>query len=346
MTIKDVAKICNVSTGTVNRALNNKPGIKPATKNRILHVVRELNYRPNYHARTLATGRTNTIGLVLPNVDNEFFAMLCSGVEKIGWETGFVMNLVLSNDNPEKETKALTSFLERGVEGIIVFPVSREVETIQRCVDADSKVVLLLNELPISSVSVVKVDDFQIMATTVEHLVRSGHRDIAYIDGYMHYSPVYNDSINRERYRGYRETLVKNHIMYDRENYLEFNPAWYDDNDFSQLERLLSGTVRRPTAIICFHDQIAVWVVRGLERLGLRVPEDISVAGVDNIRELRYLHPRLTTSELPVRDLAEKAVSLLIQQVRNPESNPERIILRTTFISGESVRDLQQPIGS
>ena len=104
-TISDVAKLCGVSKGTVNRALHDKPGISPKTKDAILQVMRDLNYQPDYFATSLATGKTNTIGMIVPNVHNEFFAMLYTSIEKLCWQNGYMLNLALSDDDYEKEEK-------------------------------------------------------------------------------------------------------------------------------------------------------------------------------------------------------------------------------------------------
>lgn len=333
--LESIARICGVSKGTVNRAIHDKPGIKAATRERILKVIKERGFQPNYHARALATGRTQTIGVLLPNVENEFFAMLCSEIEEMCWTHDYVMNLSFSNDRPDREALVIRSYLDRNVDGMIVFPVSKDhtaIDTMQR---AGKAVVCVLNDVSISKVSVVVANERTSMASITRHLVDLGHRRIAYINGYLQYSPTYNDYVNVERLSGYVETLRRNNIDPDPRIIVEFNPSLYRNGDYSLLERLLE-VESPPTAIQCFHDQIAIWVLQGLKQLGLSVPQDISVTGFDNIRELKYIEPRLTTCALQSEEVAAEAVRCLFRLIDRPSDSRERTIVNTKLVIGDS----------
>ncbi len=334
-TIDDIARLAGVSKGTVNRAIHNKPGINSGTKERILAIIEEEGFSPNYHARSLATGRTETIGVLLPDVENEFFAMICSEIEKMCWEKRYVMNLAFSNDVPDRERAVVQSFIDRDVDGLIVFPVSQNYDAIERAIAAEKPVVLLLNDLPLQEASAVLVNERGGMETVVQHLIDAGHQQIAYIDGYVHYSGSYNDFINRERLRAFYETLERNHVPVDHGSILEFRPELYTKTEPAFLSRLFESP-DPPSAIVCFHDRIAIWLVQALRDIGLRVPQDVSVTGFDDIRELQYITPRLTTYRVPIRDVASEALRILFQQLEQPSSIRQRVVLHGTLVEGAS----------
>lgn len=335
LTLEGVARICGVSKGTVNRAIHNKPGINPATRERILEVIKERGFQPNYHARSLATGRTETIGVLLPNVENEYFAMLCSEIEEMCWQRDYVMNLSFSNDRPDREAAVIRSYQDRNVDGMIIFPVSKDHTAVDTMQQAGKAVVCVLNDLAISNASVVVANERGGMAALTRHLIDLGHRRIAYINGYVHYSRTYNDYINVERLAGYSETLRRYGIEPDPEIIVEFDPALYRTGDYSLLERLFQ-TDPPPTAMQCFHDRIAIWALQGLKELGVQVPRDISVTGFDDVRELKYIEPRLTTCAVQSSEVASEAVRSLFRLIDKPANARERTVISAQLVVGES----------
>ncbi|HHV59515.1 MAG TPA: LacI family transcriptional regulator [Clostridiaceae bacterium] len=337
LTINDIAKLCNVSTGTVNRALHNKPGISEKTKAKILDIVKELDYRPDYYARTLASGKTDTIGIILPNVENEFFAMLFSEVEKICWEYGYLMNLALSNDDADKEEKYILSFIDRKVDGLILFPVNNDATYVKKAIQNDISTVIVLNDLEDVDTNVVKVDEYNAVSKTVQYLIDIGHKRIAYINGYFHYSPRYNSYINDQRYQAFKDTMVLNHIMYEKENYMEATPHLNDEINRIMLKNIVCRE-NKPTAMVCLQDRIALWVMMELEKMGLKVPDDISIAGFDNINELNYVKPLLTTTQMPTKEIAHTAVSILVDDISNNRCGNKKVVLETRFIERDSCR--------
>lgn len=325
-TIQDIARACGVSKGTVNRAIHNKPGIKLETKLRILTAIEDMRYAPSFMARSLATGKTNSIGVLLPNVDNEFFAMVCSEIEKVCWDRGYVTTISFSEDQPDREAAVIRSFFSRSVDGLVIFPVSQDDASALAELAKEMPVVILLNDLSVQGISAVTINEYDGMARTVQYLIDLGHRRIAYVDGYRRYSIAYNDFINRERHRAYIDVLARNGIQFNPDWYIEFNPQLYDTTDATPMKRLMA-TPAPPTAIACFHDQIAIWVLQRLCDLGIQVPRDVSVTGFDDIRELRYIRPLLTTTAGRTKDVARAAVDCLFSRI----ANPAEVARRTTF---------------
>jgi LacI family transcriptional regulator len=340
MTINDIARICGVTKGTVNRALHDKPGISPRTKAEILRVVEEQGFFPDHRAKSLATGKTQTIGLLLPNIVNQAFATIATLIEDEFWEKGYLLHLALSDDDASREERYLSFFLNRKIDGLIIFPVNREIRGLKRIIDAGIPTVILLNNLAVPGADSVLLDEKSAFASLTRYVLSLGHRRILYLDGYRRYTKQYNDHINRERYAGvleaFREAGLDPAVSLST---LEFDPLFYGSGNLKPLEDYFSDS-RQPSAVICFHDRIAVWLMVRLERAGFRVPEDISLTGFDDIEELQDLKPGLTTLRNPLSAVAHGALQLLLEQIGAGKKPGTRIILETELIIRDSCRSL------
>lgn len=339
LTMDDIAKICGVSRGTVNRALYNKPGINEDTKQKILKVVDELGYYPNHTAQSLATGKTNTIGLIVPDVDNQFCATLYSYMEDICWKLGYFMVLAISNDDPEKESKYIETFIKRNVDGIICIPVNKNNSAVKRAINQNIPVVLLLNKLKGIDTNLIMIDDYYALKKTTQYLIDMGHRNIMYIDGIRNYSNNYIRYINDERLRGFKDALKENGIQFTQDKYGEFLPEFYNDVEFRLIKKIIDMK-DRPTSIICFHDKIAIWALKGFKEYNLKIPDDISIVGFDDLDELRYIEPALTTNRSPIKEIAELSFKMLLDSMNMTSSNSEKIVLKTELIQRESVKKI------
>jgi DNA-binding LacI/PurR family transcriptional regulator len=332
MTINDIARICGVSKGTVNRALHNKPGINLKTKEKILAVVAEYGFSPDYRAKSLATGKTNTIGLLLPNIENPAFAVISTLIEREFWQQGYLLNLALSNDDAVKEERYLQLFINRKIDGLVIFPVNREIQSLKRVIDMGIPLVIVLNNVPVEA-SAVLLDERKAFASITRHVLSQNHRNILYLDGYRKYTDRYNDYINRERYAGFMQALDEYGLGRESVSVREFEPRYYDLEDLGPLEEYFSR--RKTSAVICFHDRIAIWLMMRLQRAGFRLPDDVSITGFDDILELQYIKPRLTTLRNPFPLVAHRAIQLLLEQIGGNRGT-SRLILDTELIIRES----------
>ena len=332
MTINDIARICGVSKGTVNRALNNKPEINPATKKNILEVVAEYGFSPDYRAKSLATGKTQTIGLVLPNIENQAFATISTLIEREFWQQGYLLNLALSNDDASKEERYLQLFMNRKIDGLIIFPVNRDLQGLKRIIKAGIPLVVILNSLPVKASSVL-LDERNSFAAIARYVLSLNHKKILYLDGYRKYTERYNDYINRERYAGIMLALEEYGVDPASIPVVEFDPQFYDLDNLGPLEQYF--TKKGTSAVICFHDRIAVWLMMRLEHAGFRIPKDISVTGFDDVMELQNIKPGLTTLRNPFSQVAHEAIQNLLEQI---EGKPvkSRIVLNADLIIRES----------
>jgi DNA-binding LacI/PurR family transcriptional regulator len=335
MTINDIARICGVSKGTVNRALHDKPGINKETKEKIVAAVREYGFRPDYRAKSLATGKTLTIGLLLPNIENQSFAMISTMIEREFWERGYFLNLALSNDDAAKEERYLELFIDRRVDGLVIFPVNREPRSLQSAIAAGIPTVLMLNDLPGLEVGAVLVEERKAVAAMTRYVLSLGHERIAYLDGFRRYTERYNDYINRERFAGFSEAVASAGLDPGAMRTAEFDPAYYGRDDLGPLSGLFSGK-EAPSAAVCFHDRIAVWLLSRLETSGIKVPERLSLTGFDDIEELQSIKPALTTLRNPFRRVAQEVIRLLVEGIEAGEQPRKRVFLEAEPVIRES----------
>jgi LacI family transcriptional regulator len=335
MTINDIAEICGVSKGTVNRAIHDKPGINAETKKRILEAVKKYGFKPDYRAKCLATGKTHTIGLMLPNIENQAFAGIAACIEREAWSRGYFLHLALSGDDADKEEQYIEVFRERKIDGLAIFPVNREQDELNKLIAAGIPVVLLMNDLPGLNTASVLLDERESFAQITRYVFSLGHRDIIYLDGYRHYTSRYNDWINRERYAGFRKALHEYGIDTSRINVVEFLPDFYTYSNLGPLSRYFTGT-KRPSAAICFHDRMAIWLMTRLAREGISVPADISVTGYDDVAILEDIRPSLTTLHNPYSRLAQTLIHILLAKIEQNDRENSRIVLNADLVVRES----------
>lgn len=312
-TIKEVAQHAGVSASTVSLVLNNPDAaISEKTRERVMQVVRELRYRPNRLAVSLATKKTNTIGLIIPDNSNFFLVAYSNRLEATMSEFGYTMILGNANNSLEKTLHYLYDFSDRGVDAIIlmqsVFASQADTET---CMDAikDLQVpIALVDRFPKNHPASIRVNDFLGGYLAFKHLLDLGHKRIGIITGEMH---LHNCI---ERLGGCKKALDEAGIPFD--------PALLYEGDF----QIASGTNALPyllgknvTAIFAFNDMIAYGVYKELRNYNLSIPGDISVVGFDDIPFSDVICPPLTTIEYPLNDIAATVIDRLIKAIQGKE---------------------------
>lgn len=338
VTIDDIARICGVSRGTVNRAIHDKPEISQSTKEKVLRVVDELGYRPSYHATTLRTGRTHTIAVVLPGAEAGFFSRLYSEIENIVRQKGYLVALVLSHNDPEREAESLRIVAHRRLDGLIIFPVNKETGPIKSVLKNRIPTVILLNRMESVETNLLHVDDYGGVREIVQHLIIHGHKRIAYVDS-THEFPSYNDYVQRERYRAYRDGMKASGLVVPSEYYVPSKPAEREAGDYSRLEPLAACNPV-PTAVVCFHDRVALWTIQGLLHLGFRIPEDMSITGFDQAYDHSGLSMTVTTTAIPTSAIAAGAVAMLMNDIGSGSISVREERLSVRFVPGQTSKKL------
>jgi Transcriptional regulators len=300
--IKQVAKLAGVSTSTVSRTLSNKIPVGDATRERVLTAVRKLGYRPNMMAKGLKEGRSNTIALIVPDLINPFFPKLVKCMEHCALEHGYYLILCDSGGDEDLEKRYVESMHSHYVDGVLYISVVKGDERARMLKEQGVPIVVVNRKCDVG-VPCVSNDNRHGAFTIIDYLVKCGHRKISCLAAPLR-SPHY-----KQRYRGCLDAFAA-HGIDDFEKYL-VEDVLTAEQAYEATKTLLSRP-DRPTAIFTFIDFMAIGVYSGVSECGLSVPDDVSVAGFDNISISAHMIPPLTTYEHPVEEIADRAVKELL----------------------------------
>ncbi len=309
--IKDIARLAQVSHSTVSRALQGSPLVNAETAEKIRQIARESGYRASAVARGLVTKRTRTIGLVVTTVADPFASEVVSGLEQAANDRGYAVFLAESNAEPEREKKVVQSFAERRVDGIVVTSSRVGALYLPLLSEMEVPIVLVNNQHPGAFVHSVMIGNVEGSRAAARHLVELGHRRIAYL------GDQYGYQSDTERFAGYREALDAAGILFLPE--LVVHGDGKPEAAMTAMESLLA-LPEPPTAVCCYNDMSALGALRSIRLKGLRVPEDISVVGFDDLFLASYTEPPLTTVRQPMRRMGQMAMESLCSLMSGTES--------------------------
>ena len=322
-TIADVAREAGVSMMTVSRVMNDKGDVSYDTRQRVLAVVERMDYRPSGIARSLATQRTGTIGLVVPDISNPFFADVARGVADAAYEEDYSVFLCSSDEDPARELEFVSSLEEKRVDGLIVCSSRLSSDDLAVALARHAHVVLINRRARNGGAGAVLADDESGARMIVEHLIGSGHQDIAFLAG-----PAASYS-GKARLGGYRSVLQAAGRVYQPDLVLHCAPT--ADGGTEAAEALLA---QRPdiTALFCYNDLVAVGALRTCARRALQVPDQIAITGFDDITIAALVNPSLTTCRVPRYDVGVQANRLLQTQINGGLCNGCEIILPVELV--------------
>lgn len=329
MTIKDVANRAGVSITTVSHVINHTRFVSEELIQRVQAAMEELNYQPNTLARSLRMGETKTIGLIVPDNSNPFFAEVSRIIEDIGFEKGYGVFLCNSDGILEKEAAYIRMLIAKQVDGIIFIAAENTQENLIDLTSRNFPVVVVDRDLPDSAIDVVLVNNEMGGCDAVNYLLNLGHIRIACITGPSQLTP------NAARVEGYRLALHNAGIPVQEE--LVVPGDFRSLSGEKAMERLLQLD-EPPTAVFACNDLMAIGALRTLRNHNLRVPEDISVIGFDDISMSVEVTPALTTIAQPIAELSTCAAELLIKRIQDGGKNEvaQRIILDTRLVIRDS----------
>jgi LacI family transcriptional regulator len=318
-TLADIARAANVSLMTVSRAVNDQPGVGAAMRQRILLLAEQLGYQPNQIARSLATSRTGTIGLVVPDNTNPFFAQIARGVEDAAYERSYNVFLLNTAENPEREAAAIDSLWQKDVDGLIWCSSRLPLSALEIQVERFPAVVLFNRELGrlLPGVVTLNVQDRRGAQAAVAHFLAQGRRKIACVHG-----PA-NSLSARRRLEGYQQALSAAGVPLDPQWQIGCTP----DTDggraaAADLLHLQPGI----QAVLAFNDLVAVGVLQACQEAGYRVPQDVAVIGFDDIPLARMVRPQLTTLHVDLENIGRLAMSSLLNLRQGSGSGTEMLI--------------------
>ncbi len=326
VTIKDVAKEAGVAISTVSNVINNVGNVSEETNKKVLAVVENMNYVPNFNARSLKANKKNTVGLFLSSIQGDYYRVLTQAIHLQCKMAGFMLNIYVSNENTSEEIYGM--IVSSGVEGAIIMNECLESDHIKRIARTGLPMVFLERECRGEKISSVTIDNYMGTELVMEYLIRQGHRSI----GYIHGVECRDDC---ERFRAYAKTLERNGLPIDARFllYADFEEI----KAYEEVRKFLMRERDIPDAFFCANDEMAGGCMRALAESGIRVPEQVSVAGFDNINLAQYFVPALTTVQSPVEEQGTKGALELFRLMRG-EGEPEgkSLKLATSIIIRDS----------
>ena len=328
VTIKDVARQAGVSVGTASQALRGSPAVRETTRRRVLVVAKRLRYQPSALARGLVTRRTHTVGLLISDIANPFFIRAVRAVEDVAQENGYNVILCNTDEDPGKERQYLRVLMEKRVDGIILATTGASRRAVREIRWRRIPLVLFDRELPGVATNVVKVDGMLGGRLATQHLLDLGHRRIGIIHGPR------NRSTGAERLEGYLAALRAANVRPAAELIHEGN---FKQDSGHRLTRALLEMSRPPTALFCTNNLMTVGALWALREGNVRIPDDLSLVGYDDMEWWTLTHPPLTTVGQPVYDLGREAMRLLLTQISQERvRRPQRVVLKPELILRDS----------
>jgi LacI family transcriptional regulator/LacI family repressor for deo operon, udp, cdd, tsx, nupC, and nupG len=336
-TISEVAQEAGVSKATVSAVLNDKGTVNQSTRDRVLEVIERLNYRPSSLARRTGADRAKSIGLLIKETHNPFYADIITSARRRAQADGYTLLVASSEGEYESERRIFELLRAKDVDGMLVNPVFDEHTDLSPLFELKRRnfPLVLLEEIRGVPATLVDIDNVDATHRATKHLLDLGHVHIAHFMG-----PRY--SIHSEqRAAGMRRAYSESSLIFRDELLI---PAGSRLEDGYRSGKEFFGSISaadRPTAVICFNDLVAIGLMRALRELGLSVPGDISIVGHDDIDLLAYLPLGLTTIHVPKRDMAEVATELLIRHIESREAlMPRRVLVHAELVVRESTRSL------
>ncbi|MFC7392759.1 LacI family DNA-binding transcriptional regulator [Scopulibacillus cellulosilyticus] len=326
MKMSDVAKLANVSTATVSRVLSQPEKVSKDTREKVMKVIKELNYQPHIVARQFRTRETKTILVVVPDITDAFFSEVLRGIEHTAVNNGYQVILGDTENDPEREREYANLLLQKQADGMVLLTARIDKEDLKKF-SSQFPMVLACEYIDGLDIPTVSIDNISSARKATEHLIELGHTKIAHITGPM------NVVLSRDRLKGYQQALLSHDLKID--------PAFIQEGDFSfesaynQMLKLLAFE-NTPTAVFVFNDEMAIGAIKAVKDSGLNVPEDIAVVGFDNLKMSSVYEPNITTINQPKYEIGQKAMDLLLKLINGETLQKKKFVLMDELIIRES----------
>lgn len=321
ITSVELAKLCGVSQGTVDRALNNRAGISPKTKDKILKTARQYGYIKNMNASFLASGKTKLLGLVVFNFNNEFFAQLTAAIERKASEFGYSLLISVSNFDINKEKEAIERLLSFGVDGVILCPVGFGAEY-EAFISRYQKPIITIANKAGDSIPFIGADDKAILEQITEYAFSKGYEDVVFYTPPLRFlgaTNIYAQKMRAEGYKNAIKRLSKKEYVFTSE-----------DDVINYLKNH-----NKKIAVVTASDIYALKLMSSLKKEGKSNPNDVGVCGFDNISSLSLFEKQLTTVNYPITEVGEAAVEYIINFINNNQATvPD---LKCNVVFGETL---------
>jgi LacI family transcriptional regulator len=332
VTIADIAKEVGVSKTLVSLVLNHKGdanSISRDTQKKVFDKARELNYIPNPMARSLRTGTTHTLGLIVADISNPFYGRITRQIEQYADNEGYSLMVCSSDEDPVRESRLIQMLNDRQVDGIIVASTLDDPSRLQKLKDQQIPLVLFDRYFDGQDFSYVGVDNSEATRKALSLLHRKGHKDI----GFITLTPSHISSL-KDRRNAYSK-FVRERSEYSNPLLLELNYKELKEKNYNRIKDFI---ISNPdiTALFTSNNSLAIGCINVIREIGLQIPKDISLISFDDIELFHYLSPSISSIAQPLEEIGEQAVALLLEQIKNKNTETKQIILDTNLIIRES----------
>jgi LacI family transcriptional regulator len=326
-TIKDIARVANLSPSTISRALNNHPRISQETKKKIQKLSKKMGYTPNLFARGLVKKKTYLIGLLVYDFCNPFYAELTRSIQDTAKEFGYWVIQASTDDDQEKADSLINSMIKLGVEGIIFASCTLHDKSVGRLVDDGFPVVLLNRKLKQDKGDYVVLDNTYGAYLLVNHLIHLGYKRVGMIGGPR------NVSTSADRYRGYIKALKEKGLEVDED--LVRHGYFSQDTGF-KFAKMMMGMLTPPEAIFCGDDTIALGSMKAMSEIGVQVPDDVAIVGFDDSEISSHPLIQLTTVSQNVQEMGRLGAKIMVERIEGKLKSPQKILLEPHLIIRQS----------
>lgn len=340
ITIHDIARMAGASSATVSRVLSNSSyPVSSELKQKIKQLAEEHHYIPNMIGKQLKTHNNMTIGAIIPTITNPFYSSVMLGIEEVARKNNYRVFLCNSLQNPKLEDEYLLTLFENQVKGVIISSISTNRKQLCRLIDLGLKVIAIDQQIDVKDVLQIEFDYRKGGYMAVRHLIEKGHRRIAYVT-----APL-NRPSRQSLIEGYRDALREAGLAEEAglvqiaEQEAELYDGIYEFDNGKRLTRNLLKLPDPPTAIFACNDMTAFGVIHELAAQGLRVPQDVSVIGFDNIEFSQMVNPPLTTVKQPDYEMGKLACTMLLDMLRGEKVGGMDVVLQPELIERSSVAE-------
>lgn len=332
ITIKDLAKSLNISVATVSRALRNSSEINEETKQAVLKLAKEMDYHPNLLARGLSSKKSKILGVVVPTINRQFWSNSISGIENIAYQDGYNVMIFQSTESYIKEVEIVETLANSRVDGILIAfsKETNDFDHIQQVMDRGIPVLLFERVCDSLETSKVVTDDFFGAKKITEHLIGRGKKQIAYLGGPM------SLGVCKDRFLGFQSAMSDAGLSILKEHVLEMEEFTFENAKNGVYQ--LWNTNNKPDAIFCFADILAIGALDACKGLGIKVPEQLAIAGFGNDDTSRFVSPSITTMSQPSFEIGQMAAKLILEEINtgNDHTLFRKEVIQPSLIIRES----------
>jgi DNA-binding LacI/PurR family transcriptional regulator len=330
--MKDVAKYANTSIFTVSSVINGKKSVSPQLRKRVLSAIKELDYVPDSIAASLKRKRSYLVGLIISDIEDNFFPQVIKGIEETLDKAGISILLSNTMNDPEKELNYLKIMMQKKVDGLIIFPSITDKEKYNILLKKQIPAVFIDREIESLKISAVLFDDYKAAFNATDYLIKNGHTKIGII--------VYGTSIStgKDRFNGYKDALLKNNIPINKQIIKIIN-SYKQEDSFNATKELLCLGKEKPTALFTTNDFMFNGALKAINEKDLKIPDDISILTFNDMDYYKYLKTSITAVSLPTFKIGKSASELLLKIIKSSDYY-KKIIIKTELIIRDSVKNI------